>query len=120
MANDRIQVQNLNDTARTMDWTLTVQTPSTSQKVYFCGKAAFAFSILGVYLRAESGTGTVTVKKNGTGQTGLSNLSISSGTGETTLGSPISVAVGDEVSFSFATVSSLTNACVELKVRRTS
>lgn len=120
MANDRIQIQNLNDTARSMDWTITVQTPSTAQKAYFCGKAGFAFQILGVYARAESGTGTFTVHKNGSGITGLSNLSITNATGETTLGSAVSVAAGDEISFRFATVSSLLNACVELKVRRTS
>lgn len=119
MANDRIQIDNLNATARTEFWPITIADPTTSTKVYFAVYAEYPFEILGVYVKSDEGTATCAINKNGEAVTGLSAVEISSSGAATSLETAASVDTGDSVTLTFSVVSDAQNVCVQLKTRRT-
>lgn len=81
-------------------------------------KAPFAFSITEVTTISESGTGTLTVKINSTALGGTAN-SVSSSEQSQSHSSSNSVAAGDDIVFTWSSVSSLVGASVTLKGTRT-
>ena len=68
--------------------------------------ATFSFRINGIYgLCHTSGTSTLAVKINGTNVTGLSALSVTSTPQNATATAANTVAIGDQVTFTFSSLS---------------
>jgi hypothetical protein len=120
MANDRLQVQNFNATARKTAWTASFAgTVTAGHIIYYAVYAPFAGTLDKLYAVSESGTGTVTVKKNGTSQTGLTGVAFSS-TRATYTPSGLSFVAGDVLLITVASTSSGVNVGATLEITRTS
>lgn len=83
-------------------------------------KARFSFTINGIYgVKHTSGTSTLAVKINGTNVTGMSAISVTSTAQDVTASGANTVAVGDQITFVFSSVSSPADLFSTLDITRT-
>lgn len=84
--------------------------------IYWLAKSQTAFTINGLYgLKTTSGTATLSVKINGTAITGLSGITASSTSQDVVASGGNTVAIGDEVSVEYTSVSSPVDLRFNLK-----